>query len=114
MRINEVTNHLKQFVATVSVNGISIKTSITAENSSYARLLLLKLYGTGNVSSLSESSSEIEESDATTKTLTPQQLQVKSLADKAKQINQQKKQLQARQALMKAQEKMRVAVKPVT
>ncbi len=114
MRINEVTSHLKQYIATVSVKGISIKTSITAENSSYARLLLSKLYGTGNVSSLSESSPEIEESGATTMTLTPQQLQVKSLADKAKQINQQKKQLQARQAMKKAQEKMRVAVKPVT
>ncbi len=113
MRINEVTCPLKQYIATVSVNGISIKTSITAENSSYARLLLSKLYGKGNVSNLSESSPEIEESGANYKTLTPQQLQVKSLADKAKQINQQKKQLQARQALAKAQEKMRDAAKPL-
>jgi phage shock protein A len=51
---------------------------------------------------------EIEEG---TKTLTPQQLQVKALADKAKQINQQKKQLQARQAMAKAQQQMRDANK---
>jgi hypothetical protein len=114
MRINEVTSHLKQFVATVKVNGTLIKTTITAENPSHARLLLSKLYGTGNVSNLSESSLEIEESGANSKTLTPQQLQVKSLADKAKQINQQKKQLQARQAMKKAQEKMRNASQPVT
>jgi len=44
-----------------------------------------------------------------TKTLSPQELQVKSLADKAKQLNKQKNQLQARQALTTAQEKIRVA-----
>ena len=109
MKINEITNTLKQFIATVRVNGLLIKTTITAETSSHARLLLSKLYGTGNISNLSESSPEIEESGANTKTLTPQQLQVKSLADKAKQITQQKRQLQARQAMTKAQEKMRDA-----
>ena len=44
-----------------------------------------------------------------TKTLTPQKLQVKSLADKAKQITQQKKQLVAQQALQNTQLKMRQA-----
>jgi phage shock protein A len=53
---------------------------------------------------------EIEEG---TQTLTPQQLQVKALADKAKQATEQKKQLQARQAMQKAQEKMRDANKAV-
>jgi phage shock protein A len=40
-------------------------------------------------------------------------LQVKALADKAKQFTQQKKQLQARQNLAKAQAKMRDASKPI-
>jgi hypothetical protein len=41
------------------------------------------------------------------------ELQVKSLADQEVKIKQQKKQLQARQALAKAQAKMRDATKPI-
>jgi hypothetical protein len=114
MKINEITNTLKTFVATVKVNGRSIKTSVSAENSSHARLLLQQLYGSGNVSSLSESSSELEEAGADTKVIDAGNLQVKALADKAKQITKQKKQLVARQAMTKAQEKMRDASKPLS
>ena len=113
MKINEITNTLKTFVATVKVNGTSIKTSVTAESSTHARLLLQRLYGSGNVSSLSESSNELEEAGAGTKVMDAGNLQVKALADKAKQITQQKKQLQARQSLAKAQAKMRDAIKAV-
>ena len=113
MKINEITNSLKTFCATVKVNGTSIKTSITAESSTHARLLLQRLYGSGNVSSLSESSSELEEAGAGTNVMDAGNLQVKALADKAKQFAQQKKQLQARQALAKAQTKMRDASKPI-
>jgi hypothetical protein len=113
MKINEITNTLKTFVATVKVNGTSIKTSIDAESSTYARLLLQRLYGSGNVSSLSESSSELEEAGASTDVMDAGNLQVKALADKAKQFTQQKKQLQARQSLAKAQAKMRDASKPI-
>jgi hypothetical protein len=113
MKINEITNTLKMFVATVKVNGTSIKTSITAESSTHARLLLQRLYGTGNVSSLSESSTELEEQGAGTKVMDAGDLQVKTLADKAKQITQQKQQLQAKQALTKAQAKLRDSMKPV-
>jgi hypothetical protein len=109
MKINEITNTLKTFVATVKVNGTSIKTSVTAESSTHARLLLQRLYGTGNVSSLSESSSELEEAGAGTKIMSAGELQVKSLADQETKIKQHKKQLVARQALAKAQEKMRDA-----
>ena len=114
MKINEITNSLKTFYATVKVNGTSIKTSITTENSTHARLLLQKLYGSGNVSSLSESSTELEEYGAGTKVMDTGELQVKSLADQEAKLKQQKKQLQARQALTKAQEKMRNAAKPIT
>lgn len=113
MKINEITNTLKTYVATVKVNGTSIKTSITAESSTHARLLLQRLYGSGNVSSLSESSSELEEAGAGTKVMDAGNLQVKALADKAKQFTQQKKQLQARQDMAKAQAKMRDASKPL-
>lgn len=107
MKINEITNTLKTFVATIKVNGTSIKTSVTAESSTHARLLLQRLYGSGNISSLSESSNELEETGADTKVMDAGNLQVKALADKAKQFTQQKMQLQARQSLAKAQEKMR-------
>jgi hypothetical protein len=113
MKINEITNTLKTFVATLKVNGTSIKTSVTAESSTHARLLLQRLYGTGNVSSLSESSSELEEAGAGTMVMSAGELQVKSLADQEVKIKQQKKQLQARQALAKAQAKMRDATKPI-
>lgn len=113
MKINEITNTLKTFVATVKVNGTSIKTSITAENSTHVRLLLQKLYGSGNVSNLSESSTELEEHGADTKVMDTGELQVKSLADQEVKIKQQKKQLQARQALAKARAKMRDATKPI-
>ena len=113
MKINEITNTLKTFCATVKVNGTSIKTSITAESYTHARLLLQRLYGSGNVSSLSESSSELEEAGDGMKVMSAGELQVKSLADKAKQITQQKKQLQARQSMSKAQAKMRDASKPI-
>jgi hypothetical protein len=113
MKINEITNTLKTFVATVKVNGTSIKTSVTAESTTHARLLLQRLYGSGNISSLSESSSELEEAGAGTKVMDAGNLQVKALADKAKQLTQQKKQLQARQDMAKAQAKMRDSSKPL-
>ena len=112
MKINEITNTLKTFVATVKVNGTSIKTSINAESSTHARLLLQRLYGAENVSSLSESSRELEEAGACTDVMDAGDLQVKVLADKQKQTTKQKKQLQAKQALSKAQEKMRQATAP--
>ena len=113
MKINEITTSLKTFVATVRLNGISIKTSITAENLAHARLLLQKLYGNGNISSLGEESIDLEEAVEGTKVLSSAELQVKSLSDQETRIKQQKKQLQAKQALAKAQEKMRDAVNPV-
>ena len=66
MKINEITYSLKTFVSTDRLNGTSIKTSITA---AHTRLLLQKLYGNGNISSLSEESIDLEEADAGTKVL---------------------------------------------
>jgi hypothetical protein len=63
----------------------------------------------GNATELTQE----DELDEATETKTPQHLQVKALADQAKQINQKKKkkkkQLVAKQAMQKAQEKMRQA-----
>ena len=66
-------------------------------------------YGDKNVFNVTELNERMNEIEEGTKTLTPQQLQLKSLADQEAKIKQQKKQLQARQAMAKAQEKLRVA-----
>jgi hypothetical protein len=52
MKISEVTNSLKTYIATVRVNGAAHKTTIQAQSSNAARLLLLRLYGQGNVASV--------------------------------------------------------------
>jgi hypothetical protein len=114
MKINEFTNPLKSYMATIRVvinnNTSTCRTRIDAENSNQALLLLTRMYGVGNVINLTQLMSEDHEVTEATKTLNPQELQVKSMSDKAKQLNQQAKQLKARQSLAKAQEKMRMAV----
>ena len=53
MRIDEVVNPLKKYLATVRVSGTMAKTLIDAESSSQATLLLGKMYGKNNVVSVS-------------------------------------------------------------
>lgn len=113
MKINEFTTNLNTYLATVRVvlrNGSTMaKTHVIADGVTEARLMLTRIYGDGNVLSITQFMSEDQYITEATKTLSPQELQVKSLSDKAKQITQQKKQLQANQAMLKAQEKMRDA-----
>ena len=52
MRIDEVVNPLKKYLATVRVSGTMAKTLIDAESSSQATLLLGKMYGKNNVVSV--------------------------------------------------------------
>jgi hypothetical protein len=49
MRITEVINPLKNFIATVSVKGAQARTIIDADSASQARLLLAHMYGEKNV-----------------------------------------------------------------
>ena len=108
MKINEITNSLKTYTARVKLNnGSWVKTSVEAENSNQAMLLLKHLYL--SVSSVTQLTEHEDELDEATATKTPQQLQVQSLANQEAKLKQQKKQLIARQALSKAQEKMRKA-----
>ena len=128
MKINEVTSSLKTYIATVRVilqdSSTTATTSITAQSSSQAHMMLTRIYGRGNVMNVSQSVSEASETDqnnapavfscvaeteSTTRVLSPAELQVKSLSDRAKQISQQAKQMKARQSLAKAQEKLRQA-----
>ncbi len=114
MRFLEFTKSFKTFVARVRLtNGSTVTASERTESLSYARQIFQHKYGESNVFSLRELNEQINEIGEATQTKSSEQLQVQALADKAKQINQQKKQLQARQAMAKAQEKMREANKAV-
>jgi len=110
MKIAEVTNLLKTYIATVLVNGAAHKTSIKADSSNAARSLLLRLYGQGNVSGVVVASDDLREEGAG-QSLDAGQQQVKALADQARRLAQQKRQLQARQGMARAQERMRQASK---
>ena len=108
MLINEIANNLNTYIATVRVvlrDGIAnAKTQIVADGITQARSMLIRIYGIGNVLSLQIVTDEgVTEA---TKTLSSGELQVKSLADQSKRLNQQAKQLKARQGLQKAQASM--------
>ena len=110
MKITEVTNTLKTYIATVRVNGAALKTTIQADSSNAARLLLLRLYGTGNVAGVTAGGAELAETGAG-QVMDAGEQQVKALADQARRLAQQKRQLQARQGMARAQERMRQASK---
>jgi hypothetical protein len=90
---------------------MTARTTITADTLQQAKAMLTRTFGDGNVLNINHVMAEDEKVTEATKTLSPQELQVKALADQAKRLSQQKKQLQARQAMAKAQEKMRDATK---
>ena len=108
MLIAEITNSLPLFYATVraktSSTTMTLKTAIYAEGPTQARQLLMAIYGEDSVVSLA-----ITESEGGTKTLSAQELQVKSLSDKAKQFAQQAKATKARQQVAKAQQALQKA-----
>jgi hypothetical protein len=111
MKINEITTNLTTYIATVRVvlrNGTTMaKTHVIADGITQARMMLTRWYGEGNVFSVQAVMDEgVTEG---TKTLSPQELQVKSLADKAQQYKQQAKQTKARQQMAKAQQDLMTA-----
>ena len=89
MLINEIVSPLPLFHALVRAKAanmtLTLKTAIHAEGPTQARQLLTAIYGEGSVQSITQGMTE------GTKTLSPQELQVKSLADKSKQFAQQAK-----------------------
>ena len=115
MRLHEVTSPIKTYIARVKLrNGATVTATERTESLYFATQLFKHKFGDSNVYGVTEVNEQVNELEEGTETLTPQQLQVKALADKAKQATAQKKQLQARQAMAKAQEKMREANKAVT
>lgn len=112
MRLHEFATQLKTFIARVKLkNGSTVVATERTESLSYARLLFQHKYGDKNVFSVAEIKDIVVHEG--TKTLTSQELQVKSLADQAAKYKAQEKQLKARQDLLKSQEKMRQASQPL-
>jgi hypothetical protein len=110
MKINEVTNIPQTYLATVRITlrdlSLTARTTITADTLQQARAMLSRIYGYGNVLNVIQGMAEHEEVTEATKTLSPQELQVKALADKAEDYKQQEKALKARQQMAKAQQNM--------
>jgi hypothetical protein len=110
MRLHEFNNHFNTYLAMVRVvlrDGHSTaRTIIAAETVHQAKLMLTRIYGDGNVLSISQAMTEHKDMTEATKTLSPQELQVKSLADKAEDYKQQEKALKASQQMAKAQQNL--------
>lgn len=110
MRIYEVTNIPQNYLATVRVilrhSSMKARTTIAADTLQQAKALLTRTYGDGNVLSINHVMAVGEEVTEATKTLSPQELQVKSLADKAEDYKKQEKALKARQQIAKAQQNL--------
>jgi hypothetical protein len=115
MKLYEITSPLRTYISRVKLkNGATVTATEHTESLYFATQLFKHKFGDNNVYGVTEVNEQVNELEEATPTLTPQQLQVKALADKAKQATEQKKQLQARQAMTKAQEKMRDANRAVT
>jgi hypothetical protein len=115
MKLFEITSPIKTYIARVKLkNGSTVTATERTESLSYARQIFQHKYGNNNVFNVSELNEQVTALEEVTKTLTPQQLQVKSLADQEAKYKKQKEQLQARQTMAKAQEKMRDANKPLS
>ena len=116
MRINEITNGLQTFFATVRVENNSglatAKTAVLADGLMEARAILVRVFGEGNVLAVLEAQQQMIEIEEGTKTLSASELRVKSLADKAMKLKAEKTQEVARQSLAKAQQRMAKANNP--
>lgn len=110
MKINEVTHIPQTYLATVRVvlrdSSMTARTTITADTLQQAKAMLTRTFGDGNVLNINQVMAEDEEVTEGTKTLSPQELQVKALADKAEDYKQQEKALKARQQMAKAQQNL--------
>jgi hypothetical protein len=110
MKINEFTSKLNTYIASVRVvlrdSSITARTTITSDTLQQARAMLTRIYGNDNVFNINLVVAEDEKVTEATKTLSPQELQVQSLAKKAEDYKQQEKALKARQQMAKAQQNL--------
>jgi hypothetical protein len=108
MRIDEVTNPLKTFLAQIRAQGVIVRTTIQADSRPQARAILTHVYGQGNVQMVTQMASMTNET-ATIKPETPAQARVKSLADQAASLKRQEKVARAQIGLKRAQARMQKA-----
>ena len=126
MKINEVVSGMNWYVASVrcivpNFGTMTTRVGIECESPMSARYLLSRAYGKENVFGIrqvmdeevliSEPSDEEvlideEQYGASSKILSPQQLQIKNLKAKSKQMNDQAKKIQAQTQVAKAQQKL--------
>jgi hypothetical protein len=110
MKINEVSNIPLTYLATVRValrdSSMTARITITADTLQQAKAMFTRIYGEGNVLNINQVMAEDGEVTEGTKTLSSQELQVKALADKAEDYQQQEKALKARQQMAKAQQNL--------
>ncbi len=110
MKINEFTSKLNTYIATVRVvlrgEVTTARTTVMAETLQQAKLMLTRIYGYGNVLHINQMMAEDEEVTEATKTLSPEELQIKSLRDKAQQYKDQADGVKARYSLTKAKERL--------
>jgi hypothetical protein len=111
MRIDEVINPLKTFLAQIRAKGLTVRTTIQADSLSQARAILAHVYGRENVQNVIQLASMTNET-ATIKPETPAQARVKSLADQAANLKKQEKVARAQIALKRAQARMQKANLP--
>lgn len=115
MKISEITQPLLSFIATVRVvqNHLTITARIVAlaDNFMRAKILLTQKYGAENVLSLLPLARD-KVIDETKAPLSAAELQVKSMRDRAEQLNQQAKQVKARNKLQSAQSNLLKASQP--
>ena len=115
MKISEISHPLSTFIATVRVvmrhTTVTARTMVIADTFMSAKTMLAKTYGVENVLSLSQIANESIVNEQT-KTLSPQDLQVKSMSNRAKQLTQQAKELKARKSLQQAQQRLVKASQP--
>ena len=110
MKLYEITSPIKTYIARVKLkNGSIVTATERTESLSYARQIFQYMYGVLNVISVTEIRDQVL--DEVNKTLSPQELQVKSLSDKAKQYKEQAKAMKARQQMAKAQQDLMKAQK---
>ena len=110
MKINEFTNPLPLFVATVRAKTASstsnLKTAIYAEGPSQAQQLLRASYGDDSVVCVNLSEAE------SAKPLTPDQLKLKSLSDQRLAASKNEQAERARQKMANAQKAVQQVSKP--
>lgn len=92
---------------------MTARTTVTADTLQQARAMFTRMFGDGNVLNVIQVMAEDEDVTEGTKTLSPQELQVKALADRAEDYKQQEKAMKARQQMAKAQQNlMKASRKP--